>query len=96
MNVQIIGAIKNSKIIKFEYEGELRIVEPHCYGLAKNGEAIRAYQIDGYSSVGKLGWKLYSVSKISKLEILEDNFKAREAERYKKGDTAMSVIYIEM
>lgn len=59
MNNQIIEAIENRNVIQFYYENELRVVEPHCYGMTTAGnEGLRAFQIDGYSSSGKWGGKV--------------------------------------
>lgn len=97
MNTQIIDAIENRRTVEFQYEGRLRIVEPHCYGLtAKGNEVLRAYQVDGFSSSGKMGWKIFSLSKINNIILLENNFTVREGEGYKKGDKHMSLIYKEI
>ena len=95
MNARIIDAIKNQYLIKFEYERESRTVEPHCYGLTTKGnEAIRAYQTDGYSSSGKMGWKLYDLSKANNIEVLDETFETQTD--YKKGDRGMSRIFCEI
>jgi hypothetical protein len=95
MNDQIIDAILNRNVIQFYYENELRVVEPHCYGLttARN-EGLRAFQIDGYSSSGKMGWKMYDLGKAESIEILEDTFNTPRL-GYKKGDRGMDEIYAE-
>lgn len=95
MNTEIINAIKNQNVITFDYDGDSRTVEPHCYGLTTKGnEAIRAYQISGYSSSGKMGWKLYDLSKANNIEVEDDIFEIRED--YKKGDKGMSIIFSEI
>lgn len=95
MNTQIMNAIKQNKTIEFIYDGETRIVEPHCYGLTTKGnEAIRAYQIDGYSSSGKMGWKMYDLSKAEDIVLLDDTFEIRDD--YKKGDKGMTRIFCEL
>lgn len=95
MNNQIIEAIEKQNIIEFSYEGKLRVVEPHCYGKTTAGnEAIRAYQTDGYSSSGKMGWKLYDLGKADSIEVSDDTFKTRSD--YKSGDKGMSEIYTEI
>ena len=95
MNTEIIKAIKNKSLVEFDYEGESRTVEPHCYGLTTAGnEAIRAYQVDGYSSSGKMGWKLYDLSKAEDIKVLDEIFEVRYD--YKKGDKGMSRIYHEI
>lgn len=95
MNDTIIKAIENQLLLTFDYEGYSRTVEPHCYGLTTKGnEAIRAYQVDGYSSSGRMGWKLYDLSKADNFEILDDVFETRDD--YKQGDKGMSKIFIEI
>lgn len=95
MNQEIIDAIENQNVIEFYYEGELRVVEPHCYGETTAGnEGLRAYQIDGYSSSGKMGWKMYDLSKADDIVVKEDTFEVRSG--YKRGDKGMSKIYAEI
>lgn len=60
----------------------------------KENEAIRAYQIDGYSSSGKMGWKLYDLSKADDIEVQNETFEVRDD--YKKGDKGMSRIFAEI
>ena len=95
MNNQIINAIENQNVVEFYYEGELRIVEPHCYGKTTAGnEALRAYQIDGYSSSGKMGWKMYDLGKADNFEVSDETFSTRSD--YKRGDKGMSDIYTQI
>jgi hypothetical protein len=95
MNTKIIEAIKNRNLIEFDYEGGVRTVEPHCYGLTTKGnEAIRAYQVDGYSSSDAMGWKLYDLSKADEIEVFDETFDVRDG--YKKGDKGMSQIFCEI
>ncbi len=96
MNQKIIKAIENLNVVEFYYDGELRVVEPHCYGIttARN-EGLRAYQIDGYSSSGKLGWKMYDLGKAEDLVITEDSFDGPR-NGYKRGDKGMDEIYAEI
>jgi len=95
MNKSIIDAINGKNLIEFDYDGESRIVEPHCYGLTTKGnEAIRAYQVDGFSSSGKMGWKLYDLSKADSISIIDETFETRSD--YKKGDRGMSEIFCEI
>lgn len=96
MNQEIIEAIENKNLIEFNYDGESRIVEPHCYGLSTKGnEVLRAYQVDGFSSSGKMGWKLYDLGKANNINILEDIFD-KPRNDYKRGDKGMDEIYSEL
>ncbi|MBD1429436.1 WYL domain-containing protein [Sphingobacterium litopenaei] len=95
MRTEIINAIKNQQIIKLYYEGELRIVEPHCYGITTAGnEGLRAYQIGGYSSYESIGWKMFYLGRADDVVITEHNFIIRTG--YKKGEKGMSVIFAEI
>ena len=95
MNQKIIEAIENQNVIEFYYDGELREIEPHCYGQTTAGnEGLRAYQIGGYSSSGKMGWKMYDLEKAEDIKVLEDTFDVRGD--YKQGDKGMVQIYKEI
>lgn len=95
MNNDIKEAIRNQNLIMFDYDGESRTAEPHCYGLTTKGnEAIRACQVDGYSSSGQMGWKLYDLAKADNIEILDETFEVRSS--YKRGDKGMSEIFCEI
>lgn len=96
MNSKICDAIQDQKLIEFYYEGGERIVEPHCYGLTTAGnEGLRAYQVDGYSSSGKMGWKMFDLSKASSLNILDETFDSPRP-GYRKSDRGMQEIYCEL
>jgi hypothetical protein len=96
MNKHIITAIQNLNVVEFYYEGELRVVEPHCYGeTTASNEGLRAYQIDGYSSTGKFGWKIYDLGKADDIVITDHAFNGPR-EGYKRGDKGMSQIYAEL
>ena len=79
MNQNICSAIRDKKIIAFYYDGGLRNIEPYCYGVTKNGsEILRAFQISGFSrSRNPKGWKLFSLSKISNLKILDEKLSVK-------------------
>lgn len=96
MNNLIFEAIKNKNVIQFLYENERRVVEPHCYGITTAGnEGLRAFQIEGYSSSGKMGWKMYDLNKAKNIE---NNGKIFQNPRlgYRKGDKGMCKIFIEL
>lgn len=96
MDMEVAKAIRNHNLIKFDYEGGSRLVEPHCYGITTAGnEGLRAYQVDGYSSSGKMGWKIFDLSKARHMQILDDTFKSPRL-GYKSGDKGMSRIYQEL
>lgn len=88
-------AINERQVVQFYYEGELRIVEPHCHGITTAGnQGLRAYQTDGYSSSGKMGWKMYDLGKAAGIELLGGFNGTRPG--YKRNDRGMSTIYCEL
>ncbi len=96
MNSDICEAINNMKLIEFYYNGGTGTVEPHCHGITTAGnEGLRAYQVDGYSESGRMGWKMFDLGKASDITVLEETFEKPRAD-YKKGDKGMSEIYCEL
>ena len=98
MNNNICKAIKNKSIIEFSYKGHKRVVEPHCYGTLQstNNEALRAYQVGGYSSSRKKSpWRLYTISEMSEI-VVTDNMFENPRLGYKKNDSDMSKIFCQI
>jgi len=97
MNSKIINAIENYQILEFYYDGGIRIVEPHCFGVTTKGNnGLRAFQIEGYSKSGEtIGWKMFLLSDIISL-VVSDQVFLEPRTGYKKGDRGMSNIYKEL
>lgn len=96
MNQAIVNAINNQQVIELYYDGELRIIEPHCYGLTTAGnEGLRAFQTGGYSSSGTFGWKMYDLGKADNISISDNRFNGPRT-GYKRGDKGMSTIFAEL
>jgi hypothetical protein len=76
MNSKIVDAIRGSRLLRVNYKGDTRVVEPFCYGVNKLGhEVLRAFQVEGVSNSGQsFGWKMFTVDDISSAEILERTF----------------------
>jgi len=88
--MEICEAIRTRSVVQFYYDGGLRIVEPHCHGVSKNGnELLRGYQTGGYSQSGEsIGWKLFSVNKISRMQQTGEIFPSNRTD-YNPNDKAM-------
>jgi len=58
------------------YDGKERIVDPYLIGTTTAGnEALRAYQVGGYSSSGNApAWRLYLLKNIGGVRILDTAF----------------------
>ena len=63
-------AITNKRLVKLSYNGTLRTVEPHDYGVKNGIVRLFAYQLHV-----KPGWRWFDVEKIAELAVLETVFK---------------------
>jgi len=65
----IISAIRRKSVLKFNYNGKLRTVEPQTYGLSTTGrEVLRAYERPATNGAKRSGMaKLFDLKKISGL-----------------------------
>jgi hypothetical protein len=73
---QILCAIRDRRLIAFDYKGTARrVVEPHDYGLKGHSECLLGYQISGQSRSGTAhGWKMFDVEAIGNLRLLDRTF----------------------
>lgn len=97
VNQALCSAIRSRELVRFYYNGGIRTVEPHCYGLSAAGpEPLRGYQIGGYSETGEpIGWKLFQVSKMSSLSVMDERFTGPRPS-YNPDDSAMEVIFCQL
>jgi hypothetical protein len=95
MHDDLIKSIKEKRLISCIYDDSFRILQPHTYGLDKYGKgAIRVYQITGTSQSGS-NWKLFLISKIEELKILDTTVMYPKF-GYKKRDSNFKVIFAEL
>jgi hypothetical protein len=88
----IEAAIAGRRLLRFEYGGFMREVEPHTYGVDKLSQrSLCAYQRRGGSSTGaESGWKTFHERDIGNIDILDGSFRARE--EYRRNDPAFAAI----
>ena len=89
-----IAAVNGRQVLKFSYEGCLRIVEPQTYGRSYTGRyLLRAHPTSGESRSGhsRLA-KLFDVAKIAKLQKTAERFK-KALPSHNPEDSAMKVIF---
>ena len=69
-------AIQSRRRARMRYKGMERLIDPYLIGTTTAGnEALRAYQVGGYSESGGLpAWRLFVLSAISNVEILDASF----------------------
>lgn len=92
----IIGsAIMNMNRLKIKYHGKLRIIEPHAYGLGKNGAPkLRAFQVSGFSKSGESeAWKLFNCENINSILELDEQFQIRPGYNPKGDSQIPKIIY---
>lgn len=97
MKNEICNAIKNKKLLEFNYDGCYRLIEPHTFGVSSKGkDTLAAYQIDGTSLHGEVpDWKQFTISKIVDMIVLTKTFE-KPRPGYKRGDSRMNSIYCEI
>ena len=83
MNHELMRAIADKRLIEFVYRiGQIRIVEPHDYGVRRGVERPIGFQISGASRSGAShGWKEFDVEEIQQLRVLERRFAGTRADK---------------
>ena len=94
MNAIVCKAIQEKKVISFYYDGGVRLAEPHCHGVSKDGnDLLRAFQVGGHSESGNpVGWKLLRLDELSGLQITSQTFSGPRP-LYNPADKAMARVY---
>jgi predicted DNA-binding transcriptional regulator YafY len=90
----ICDAINRRLVIQFNYDGELRIVEPFVLGYHKDtgNLVLRSYRVGGFSkSEREPNWRLFDTSMIQNLQITE-KIAHSDREYYNPNDKHMSKI----
>lgn len=90
----IAQAIASRNLLRLDYNGSTRVVEPHIYGLDTHGhEALSAYQVAGGSLSGAdIGWKTFDIGKIRRLQLLGSHFTQPRPE-YNASDARFGTVY---
>jgi hypothetical protein len=63
----LCSAVAGRRVLRFEYDGRERVVEPYGHGWTTTGvEIVSGYQISGESVGGQVpGWKMFHVAKMT-------------------------------
>lgn len=101
MNQVIIEAINTKHLLRVEYHGYYRLVEPYTYGINQKGnEALSCYQIAGGSESNEpQGWKLLLISEAHAISITEnitENKFMYARTGYKPNTNTMKRIYAQL
>jgi hypothetical protein len=76
----ICDAIRLKRVIRFEYHGGAREVEPYIYGRSSAGvELLRGFQLRGASRSGETaGWKMFQIDDVSGVSVTFEPFTPRD------------------
>jgi len=69
VNPRLLEAVQQNRLVQLKYDGRLRVVEPHDYGVRKGAALLLAFQREEPQ-----GWRTFNVAKISELTLLEQTF----------------------
>ncbi|WP_243371710.1 hypothetical protein [Geotalea sp. SG265] len=94
MNRIICEAIRKRAVLRFIYNGRLRIVEPQCHGISTAGnEVLRGVQTGGESETGAtIFGKLFEVARMADLGETGDVF-AKPGLGFNPQDKGMAVVH---
>lgn len=75
----ICDAIRLKHVIRLEYHGGMREVEPYIYGRnGVGGELLRAFQLRGVSRSGEsAGWKMFQIDDVTSVAVTFEPFRPR-------------------
>lgn len=90
---QVCRAIQGHNVVRVNYEGHNRIIEPHLVGEKTNGSIVlSAWQIGGYSESGSQPpWRNYTLQKINNFVITTETF-TNSRQGYNPNDRTMKRI----
>ena len=93
MNDVLCDAICAQRILRFQYDGKVRVVEPHLVGETSSGHDV----LFGWCRNAKaeeLGdWRTFVLALISALEVLADTFPHPRPHYNPTGDKNLSKVY---
>ncbi len=84
------SAIRDKRLIEFEYQHLNRVAEPHDYGIQNGIKKLLVYQVRGDSKSSRLpDWRLVTVDSMECVRILDETFqggRTRTVGEHKKWD----------
>jgi hypothetical protein len=94
MNNTIVEAIVNKQRILVTYNGTERLVEPHAYGLDRNGLGkLRVFQVSDEAE--HQGWRLMKEEAITAIKVADETF-ATPQSGYTQNDKHIPNIYAQL
>jgi hypothetical protein len=76
LDAQLRFAIANKRLLRFTYDGAVRVAEPHDYGVRGDETKVLAFQREkaGRTTDATRGWRWLDTSKIHDCSVLDDTF----------------------
>jgi hypothetical protein len=68
-------AIEQTRLIRLNYHGKERILEPHDHGVLNGSVQLLGYQVAGASSRPLPNWLLMKTGEVIDLELLDQTFR---------------------
>jgi hypothetical protein len=77
VGARIREAIAGKHLVEVRYNGQVRTVEPHDYGVQNGVERLLAFQLNATVGTGRhtIGWRLFDIGKIESLSVLDATFR---------------------
>jgi WYL domain-containing protein len=97
MNVAFCDAIRARRLVRFAYGGYERVIEPHAYGITRDGhELLTGWLVSGWSaSAPGQGWLTYRIDQISDAVATSQSFTAPRR-RYRFNDPRLQAVYCQL
>jgi hypothetical protein len=97
MNVLFCDAIRARRLVRFAYGGYERVIEPHAYGVTRDGhELLTGWLVSGWSaSAPGQGWRTYRVDQISDAVATSQSFTA-PWRGYRFNDPRLQTVYCQL
>jgi WYL domain len=89
---ELSKAIGARLLVKFEYEGESHLVEPHLLGQNKQNQSCLIAWRTSKDGQQKQGWHCYLLSRMQQASLQEERF-TKKRPGYDPYDSTMSRIY---
>jgi hypothetical protein len=88
----VCRAIRELRVLEFEYYGKRRVVQPYCHGVTMKGaDSLRALQIGGQGPGFGFG-KMWALEKMANLRLTDRRF-VPDDPHYNPDDSAMARIH---
>jgi hypothetical protein len=91
---RVCQAIRERRLLEFDYDGKRRVTEPYCHGTSTTGkESVRALQVGGNTRPGGFGFgKMWTIAKMADVSVSQTTF-VPDDPNYNPDDSAMSAIH---